>query len=151
MTRTVFKCCKHNARAVISPSSTCPRREGDHLIGFERAAVCVKTTRQSCSGTDLWENITGNASSAGEPSAQKKKKKRRKEKSPLHLHQISLVCVLVVTLKMVAPCGRGGAGRDGEVVLADGGWLGAEGLLMEVLTDLEIRKKKICVICDIYK
>lgn len=82
MTRTVFKCCKHNARAVISPSSTCPRREGDHLIGFERAAVCVKTTRQSCSGTDLWENITGNASSAGEPSAQKKKKKKKERKKP---------------------------------------------------------------------
>lgn len=41
---------------------------------------------------------------------------------------------------MVAPCGRGGAGRDGEVVLAVGGWLGAEGLLMEVLTDLESDK-----------
>lgn len=37
---------------------------------------------------------------------------------------------------MVALCGRGGAGRDGDVVLTDGGWLGAEGLLIEVLTDL---------------
>ena len=40
---------------------------------------------------------------------------------------------------MVALCGRGGAGRDGDVVLTDGGWLGAEGLLIEVLTDLEYK------------
>lgn len=37
---------------------------------------------------------------------------------------------------MVALCGRGGAGRDGDVVLADGGWLGGEGLLIAALTDL---------------
>lgn len=46
----------------------------------------------------------------------------------------------VVTLKTVAPCGRGGAGRDGDVVLADGGWLGAEGLLIAALTDLEFKE-----------
>lgn len=40
---------------------------------------------------------------------------------------------------MVAPCGRGGAGRDGDAALADGGGLGADGLLIAVLTDLEFK------------
>lgn len=46
-----------------------------------------------------------------------------------------------MTLKMVALCGRGGAGRDGEVVLTDGGWLGADGPLIAVLTDLEFKRR----------
>lgn len=46
-----------------------------------------------------------------------------------------------MTLKMVALCGRGGAGRDGEVVLTDGGWLGADGPLIAVLTDLEFKEE----------
>lgn len=46
-----------------------------------------------------------------------------------------------MTLKIVALCGRGGAGRDGDVELMDGGWLGAAGLLTEVLTDLEFKEK----------
>lgn len=59
------------------------------------------------------------------------------------LRKMSNRCVRVcgefvdlVTLKMVALCGRGGAGRDGDAVLTDGGWLGAEGLLIAALTDL---------------
>lgn len=48
----------------------------------------------------------------------------------------------VVTLKMVALCGRGGAGRDGDVVtLEDGGWLGGDGPLIEALTDLEHERR----------
>lgn len=42
----------------------------------------------------------------------------------------------LVTLKTVALWGRGGAGRDGEVELADGGWLGGAGPLIAALTDL---------------
>lgn len=42
---------------------------------------------------------------------------------------------------MVELCGRGGAGRDGDVVLTDGGWLGAEGLLTAALTDLEFKQE----------
>lgn len=42
---------------------------------------------------------------------------------------------------MVALCGRGGAGRDGDVELRDRGWLGAAGLLTEVLTDLEFKER----------
>lgn len=45
----------------------------------------------------------------------------------------------VVTLKREALCGKGGAGRDGDVALTDGGWLGAEGLLTAALTDLEFK------------
>ncbi len=43
------------------------------------------------------------------------------------------------SLKMVAVCGTGGAGRDGDVELTDGGGLGAEGRLIAVLTDLECK------------
>lgn len=46
-----------------------------------------------------------------------------------------------MTLKMVELCGRGGAGRDGDAVLTDGGWLGAEGLLTAALTDLEFKQE----------
>lgn len=51
---------------------------------------------------------------------------------------------------MVALCGRGGAGRDGDVVVADGGWLGGEGLLIEVLTDLEFKDEITHNISDVY-
>lgn len=44
-----------------------------------------------------------------------------------------------VTLKMLPLCGRGGAGRDGDVVLTDGGCLGMEGSLTAVLTDLQCK------------
>lgn len=56
---------------------------------------------------------------------------------------VGLACkaIDVVTLKMVELCGRGGAGRDGDVVLADGGWLGAEGLLTAALTELEFKEE----------
>lgn len=47
---------------------------------------------------------------------------------------------------MVALCGRGGAGRDGDVKLTDGGWLGAAGVLIDVLTDLEVKEKKLCIL-----
>ena len=40
---------------------------------------------------------------------------------------------------MVALCGRGGAGRDGDV-LAEGGWFGAGGPLIAVLSDLEYKR-----------
>lgn len=46
-----------------------------------------------------------------------------------------------VTLKMLALCGRGGAGRDGDVVLTDGGWLGVDGPLNAALTDLEYKEE----------
>lgn len=74
-------------------------------------------------------------------------------KSLVNLHKMSnlRVCsgpgmqkqIDLVTLKMVELCGRGGAGRDGDVVLADGGWLGAEGLLTAALTDLEFKEEMI--------
>lgn len=38
---------------------------------------------------------------------------------------------------MVAPWGTGGAGRDGDAVVAAGGWFGGEALLTVALTDLE--------------
>lgn len=49
------------------------------------------------------------------------------------------VALDVATLKMEALCGKGGAGRDGDIVLVDGGWWGLEGLLTAPLTDLELR------------
>lgn len=57
----------------------------------------------------------------------------------------------LLTLKMVALCGSGGAGRVGDVVLAAGVWLGAEGLLMEVLTDLGCKEISgfVDICCDI--
>lgn len=50
---------------------------------------------------------------------------------------------------MAAPCGRGGAGRDGDVALADGGWLGAGGPLMAALTDLEFKEEIIYLFYDV--
>lgn len=47
-----------------------------------------------------------------------------------------------MTLKMLALCGRGGAGLDGDV-LADGGWLGVDGPLIEALTDLEYKEGRV--------
>lgn len=44
-----------------------------------------------------------------------------------------------VTLKMLPLRGRGGAGRDGDAVLAGGGCLGTDGSLTAVLTDLECK------------
>lgn len=37
---------------------------------------------------------------------------------------------------MAALCGRGGAGRDGDVVVSDRGWLRVDGPLIVALTDL---------------
>jgi len=37
---------------------------------------------------------------------------------------------------MVALCGRGGAERDGDVVLTKGGWFEADGPLIAALSDL---------------
>lgn len=48
----------------------------------------------------------------------------------------------VVTLKMVAPWGRGSAGLDGDVVLAVDGGLGAEGPPTAALSDLEHKTRK---------
>lgn len=49
----------------------------------------------------------------------------------------------LVTLKMVALCGRGGAGRDGDVVLNDRGWFGVDGPLIAAFTDLEFKEEMI--------
>lgn len=50
---------------------------------------------------------------------------------------------------MAELCGSGGAGRDGDVVLVDGGWLGAEGLLTAALTDLEFKQEIVQIAYDI--
>lgn len=47
----------------------------------------------------------------------------------------------LVTLKMAALCGRGGAGRDGDVAFDGGGWFGAVGPLIAALTDLEYKEE----------
>lgn len=46
----------------------------------------------------------------------------------------------LMTLNELALWGRGGAGRDGDVVETDEGWLGVDGLLIAALTDLEYKK-----------
>lgn len=41
-----------------------------------------------------------------------------------------------MTLKMVALCGRGGAGRDGDMLAVDGGLGAGGGLLIAAVSDL---------------
>lgn len=130
----------------------------DDLIGFEWAAICVKTTRQSCWG---WFVLLKQLRHSSEDITALISCWRRfpfvwlaccakKCRSAVFAHSIS-VCLSwacraqpwdLVTLKMVALCGRGGAGRDGDVVvLEDGGWLGGDGPLIEALTDLEHKRR----------